>query len=213
MKVAVSFIKSKYDEKGTIKRINETSADYLHVDIMDGKLVENANYGFNDIQEFLTENKKKLDIHLMCERPLDYIKDYVKLKPGFITFHLESKDNPLEVIDFIHKNNVKCGISIKPDTELSEVIPYLDLVDLVLIMTVEPGKGGQVFMDKMVNKINKLAELRKDILIEADGGINDKTVKCLGNCDVVVSGSYICLSDNFEESIKKLKIKNVKQGG
>jgi ribulose-phosphate 3-epimerase len=213
MKVAVSFIKSKYDEKETIKRINETSADYLHVDIMDGKLVENANYGFNDIQEFLTENKKKLDIHLMCERPLDYIKDYVKLKPGFITFHLESKDNPLEVIDFIHKNNVKCGISIKPDTELSEVIPYLDLVDLVLIMTVEPGKGGQVFMDKMVNKINKLAELRKDILIEADGGINDKTVKCLGNCDVVVSGSYICLSDNFEESIKKLKIKNVKQGG
>lgn len=204
MKVSVSFIKNKYNnEFETIYDINYTSADYIHVDIMDGKFVDNKNYDINDVVKFLNGNTKPLDVHLMCYDLEKYIVEYADLLPEFITFHLEATDKVNELIDMIHSYGIKCGISIKPDTGVSELIPYLDKIELVLVMSVEPGKGGQKFMSIAIDKINELRKLNKNVIISVDGGINDETVK-LVNSDMVVSGSYVCMSDSFEEAIEKL---------
>ena len=127
--------------------------------------------------------------------------------PKFITFHLEATDKVNEMIDMIHSYGIKCGISIKPNTSVKELLPYLNKIELVLVMSVEPGKGGQKFMPIAIDKINELRKLNKNIIISIDGGINDETVR-LVNTDMVVSGSYVCMSDNFEEKINKLK-KNI----
>ena len=124
--------------------------------------------------------------------------------PEFITFHLEATDKVNEMIDMIHSYGIKCGISIKPNTSVKELFPYLDKIELVLIMSVEPGKGGQKFMPIAIDKINELRKLNKNIIISVDGGINDETVG-LVNTDMVVSGSYVCMSDNFEKNIEILK--------
>lgn len=205
MKVSVSFIKNKYNnEFETIYDINYTSADYIHVDIMDGKFVDNKNYDINDVVKFLDGNTKPLDVHLMCYDLEKYIVEYADLLPEFITFHLEATDKVNELIDMIHSYGIKCGISIKPDTSVSELSPYLDKIELVLVMSVEPGKGGQKFMPIAIDKITELRKLNKNVIISVDGGINDETVK-LVNSDMVVSGSYVCMSDSFEEAIEKLK--------
>lgn len=205
MKVSVSFIKNKYNnEFETIYDINYTSADYIHVDIMDGKFVDNKNYDINDVVKFLDGNTKPLDVHLMCYDLEKYIVEYADLLPEFITFHLEATDKVNELIDMIHSYGIKCGISIKPDTSVSELIPYLDKIELVLIMSVEPGKGGQKFMTIAIDKINELRKINKNVIISVDGGINDETVK-LVNSDMVVSGSYVCMSNSFEEAIDRLK--------
>ena len=204
MKVSVSFIKNKYnDEKKAIEEINYTSADYIHVDIMDGKFVENKNYNINEVSLFLRENVKPLDVHLMCYDLEKYIVEYADLMPEFITFHLEATDKVDEMIDMVHSYGIKCGISIKPDTDVNELLPYLDKIELVLVMSVEPGKGGQKFMPIAIDKINELRKLNRNIIISVDGGINDETVK-LVNSDMVVSGSYVCMSNNYEEKIKQL---------
>ena len=205
LKVSVSFIKNKYnDEKKTIEEINYTSADYIHVDIMDGKFVENKNYDINEVSLFLRENVKPLDVHLICYDLEKYIVEYADLMPKFITFHLEATDKVDEMIDMIHSYGIKCGISIKPDTRIEELLPYLDKIELVLIMSVEPGMGGQKFMPIAIDKINELRKINRNVIISVDGGINDETVK-LVNSDMVVSGSYVCMSDNFEEKINRLK--------
>ena len=205
MKVAVSFIKSKYLEKETIDIINQTSADFLHVDIMDGKFVENKNYDFDDIEMFVKDNHLPLDVHLMVEDPLSYIEDYIKLKPYNITFHIETVRNPLMLIDLLHDNGIKCGLAINPDTPISMLMPYLNKIDTVLVMTVYPGKGGQSYIKEMTNKIDELAKIKSNFVIEADGGINNETVEDAKNCDIVVSGSYVCMADDYEEKILKLK--------
>ncbi len=205
MKVSVSFIKNKYnDEKKTIDAINYTSADYIHVDIMDGKFVENKNYDINEVSLFLRENVKPLDVHLMCYDLEKYIVEYADLMPEFITFHLEATDKVDEMIDMIHSYGIKCGISIKPATRVEELLPYLDKIELVLVMSVEPGMGGQKFMPIAIDKINELRKINRNVIISVDGGINDETVK-LANSDMVVSGSYVCMSDNFEKNIELLR--------
>lgn len=205
MKIAVSFIKSKYNEKETIDEINKTSADYVHVDIMDGIFVENKNYDIEDIRLFTKDNQKPLDVHLMVDNPEEYINEYIPLRPDTITFHIEAIRNPERLINLIHDNNIKCGLAINPDTDIKEVIPYLDLVENILIMTVYPGAGGQAFIPEMSKKIDELAKLKGNFTIEVDGGINKDTLSYVTNADILVSGSYVCLSDNYEEKISSLK--------
>ena len=202
LKVSVSFIKSKYDlENKTIEEINNTSCDYLHLDIMDGKFVENKNYNIDEVTLFLRENIKPLDVHLMCLDVKQKVIEYADLMPHFITFHLEAVNNIDEMIDFIHSYGIKCGIAINPETSVYELIPYLDKIELVLVMSVHPGLGGQKFIDESINKIDLLNSLNKgNFIVSVDGGINNETVN-LVNSDMVVAGSYICMSDNYEKAV------------
>lgn len=206
MKVAVSFIKSKYSEEETIKKIDKSIADYIHIDIMDGKFVEVKNYDFTTINYLFEGIKKDLDIHLMVSNPLEEIKKYILLKPKYITFHIEATNNPQELINFIHDNNIKAGIAINPDTPISMIESYLNVIDLVLVMGVYPGYGGQEFIPSIVDKINELMQMKEkyNYIVSVDGGINDKTIS-LFDADMVVSGSFVCKEENFDEQINKLK--------
>lgn len=205
MKVAVSFIKSKYNEKETIKLIDKTDADYLHLDIMDGKFVEHKNYTFREIEKLVQNTSKKLDVHLMCENPSKFIKDYALLNTECITFHLEAIKDPESIIEEIHSYGIKCGISIKPSTKVESLKPYLNRIEQVLVMSVEPGKGGQSFQMEAIDKINSLKELNLNFIINVDGGINEETISYVKNADMVVSGSYVCLSDDYQSQINKLR--------
>ena len=206
MKVSVSFLKSKYDLKTTIDKINESQADYIHVDVMDGEFVNNKTSDITIIRDAFKDNTKPLDIHIMSIDNIKYIKEYLSLKPAYITFHIESIKNIHEAIKLIKDNNVKVGIAINPETRLYTIIPYLGLIDLVLIMGVNPGFGGQGFIKETINKINELKAIQPkyNFIINVDGGVNNETIKYI-NSDMVVSGSYICMNDNMSEAIKSLK--------
>jgi len=209
MKVSVSFIKSKYSEEETINKINQTDCDYLHVDVMDGSFVENKNFTFQEFLEWQKENEKTLDVHLMCSNPKKYIKEYVNLNTEYITIHAEIERDLKELLSLIHSYGVNAGLSIKPNTPVSKIMNYIYDVEQILIMSVEPGKGGQAFMDSVVDKILELKKIREenglDFIISIDGGINDQTINKVKNCDMVVTGSYICMNENYQEQVNKLR--------
>ena len=172
---------------------------------MDGVFVDNETMHIDEITLLLRENIKPLDVHLMCSNLKKYIPLYADLMPKYITFHLEAVDNVDEIINYIHSYGIKCGISIKPETNVDELLPYLDKIDLVLVMSVNPGLGGQTFMMESTNKINKLRKLNKGTFkISVDGGINNETIKYV-DVDIAVSGSYVCMSNDFEEAISNLR--------
>lgn len=204
MKIAVSFIKSKYDDITTIQKIDETSADYLHVDIMDGKFAGQKNYSVEDIINLAKHTSKLLDIHLMVLNPESYIEGLVQLNVKCITFHVEATDKVNEIIDLIHSYGIKAGISLNPETSVEKIKPYLDRIDEVLIMTVHPGKGGQTFIEEMTKKIDELNNLG-DYILAVDGGINAETIKQVKKADMAISGSFICESNDYEKSIEILR--------
>lgn len=204
MKIAVSFIKSKYDDITTIQKIDETSADYLHIDIMDGKFAGQKNYSVEDIINLTKHTSKLLDIHLMVLNPESYIEGLVQLNVKCITFHVEATDKVNEIIDLIHSYGIKAGISLNPETSVEKIKPYLDRIDEVLIMTVHPGKGGQTFIEEMTKKIDKLNNLG-DYILAVDGGINAETIKLVKKADMAISGSFICESNDYEKSIEILR--------
>lgn len=209
MEVSVSYLSSYYSQEKTIMQIENTSANYIHVDLMDGGFVPTKNFTINEVTRLLKNHEKPLDIHLMTFDPLIYINDLAKLKPKYITFHLEATKDIVKTIELIKRNNIKVGLSIKPNTDILELMPYLTLIDLVLIMSVEPGQGGQKFIYTSVDKLQDLLKIRKEnnlnFKISMDGGINDDTIKLVQGLDIVVSGSYICKSNNYEEKIKTIK--------
>jgi ribulose-phosphate 3-epimerase len=202
--ISTSILGIKDNIEYNLKQIDNTTTDYIHLDIMDSIFVENKNefdlnYKFN----------KKIDIHLMVKDVVSYINKYKKLSPEFITFHLEATDNIIEMINLIKENNIKVGISIKPNTDINKLFPYLGLIDLVLVMSVEPGRGGQKFIESSTNKINELKKIREEnnyhYLIEVDGGINNETIKYVENADIKVVGSYITNSDDYQKQINTLR--------
>ena len=198
MKISASFL--TIDNIDNVNKLVKCDIDYLHLDIMDGIFVDNKN----EVLE--VPHIKPLDIHLMVSDVYKYIDKYKTLNPLYITFHYETGVDILSVINYIKKFNIKVGLSIKPSTKVEEIIPYLPYLDLVLVMSVEPGKGGQSFIMNSIDKIKKLKELKGDYVIEVDGGINDNTIKYVSDADIVVVGSYIT-SGNYEERIKNLKEK------
>ena len=208
MKIAVSYLSSKKSKKETIQLIEDTTADYIHVDLMDGGFVSKKNFTTKEVEELLENHTKPLDIHLMVFDPIIYVSSLAKLNPEFITFHLEATKDIVKTIEAIKMQGIKAGITIRPDTDLYELMPYLSLVDLVLIMSVNPGEGGQEFMMSAVDRLQALMEIRKDndlsFLIEIDGGINKDTIKFVKDVDIVVSGSFICNSSNYQERIAEL---------
>lgn len=199
MKLALSVLQIKDEEK--LKSVKNLDVDYIHLDIMDGIFVPNKT---DDISDIIKTLDKPIDVHLMVSDIISYINKYALLNPEFITFHVEAVDNPLEIINYIKSKNIKVGISIKPNTSIDKIKDYLDLVDLVLVMSVEPGYGGQKYLDSVTYKINELKSYNGKFKIEVDGGINDETIKNVSLCDIVVVGSFITNGD-YETQIKKIK--------
>ncbi len=179
--------------------------DYIHMDVMDGNFVPNISFGQDLIKSLRPYTSLPFDTHLMINNPMQYIESFVKAGSNYVTFHYEAVDNPDEVIDYIHSLNAKAGISIKPNTSVEVLKPYLAKLDLILIMSVEPGFGGQKFMDSSIAKLKYLAELRPhyNYLISVDGGINDKTIGLVAPyTDLVVSGSYISKAEDKKKNIE-----------
>ena len=205
MKISASFLSIKDNLKENINYLTKCDIDYLHLDIMDGIFVKNKTWDILEIKNLINYNKP-LDVHLMVSDVYKYIDEYQELKPEFITFHYEVDLDIMEVINYIKKYNIKVGLAIKPNTKINEIIPYLPFIDLILVMSVEPGEGGQQFIIDSINKIKELKELKGDFLIEIDGGINIDTVSLVSDVDIAVVGSYIT-SGNYEEKIKSIKEK------
>ena len=201
MKIAGSFLKIK-DDIDKIKELERTT-DQIHFDIMDGIFTDNKT----SINEKI-KIKKDIDIHLMVSDIKSYVDKVLKYNPKYITFHLEATDNIIENIDYIKEKNVKVGIAINPDKEIKKIYKYLNKIDLVLLMSVPPGKGGQKFID-ISQKLNKVYNYRKEnnlsFIIEVDGGINNETIKKVEKADVVVCGSFITDSTNYQKQVKLLK--------
>ena len=207
--LSTSILGFKENAKENIKKIDSLNTDYLHLDIMDGIFVPNKTWSIEEIKTLVENHTKPLDVHLMVSDIKKYIDDFSTLNPTYITFHFEATENPKEIIEYIKSKNIKVGISIKPRTTVEDLIPYLNLVDLILIMSVEPGKGGQEYLVSANEKIDELELLRNaykyNYLIEVDGGINNNTIKECLNADMFVVGSYITSSEDFEEKINEIK--------
>lgn len=178
-----------------IKLIEEKKAGFVHIDVMDGMFVPQISYGQPVVKSLRPLTDLVFDVHLMIEHPENHIKSFAESGADYITFHYEASENPNAVIDLIHSFDKKAGISVKPKTPVSAIEKYLADVELVLVMTVEPGFGGQKIISECVDKVKELVELRKklnlDFKISVDGGVNENTIQSVidAGSDVIVSGS------------------------
>lgn len=208
MKISASLLDAS-DRISSVDKLNQTGISYLHIDVMDGKMVDNIQ--FQDMDEIKSINNLshfKLQIHLMVEDVSSYLDRFIGLNIESITFHLETKQDILENIQRIHDMGYRCGIAICPDTDIQDIYPYLDKIDMILLMSVIPGCGGQPFIldtkDKIIMLKNYIDKNHLSVLIEVDGGINDKTISLVKDADVAVVGSYIVKSDNYIERVNSL---------
>ena len=209
MQISCSILSSD-NREASVQKLNNTNVDYLHIDVMDGKFVKNTQFPISEIKKMLSLTTKKADIHLMVENPLVYIKELRDQNISYITIHRELDTDLYPIIDEIKKLNYQVGLSIKPDTSVASLIPYLKDIDLILVMSVEPGYGKQIFLPRTINKLNELNRLRTKyphLIVEVDGGINDTNIKKLvkAKVDISVVGSYITNNDDYDLCINKLK--------
>lgn len=199
MKLSTSILSVKDNLSEVIDELNATHTDYIHLDIMDGIFVPNKTWDIDVLKESLKDSRKSLDIHLMVKDIKKYVDMYSNLHPKYITFHLEACEDIMETIGYIKDLGIKVGIAISPETKVESVLPYLPRLDLVLVMSVNPGMGGQQFLLPSIKKIDELYNYRMNsdlkYLINVDGGINDNTIKLVRKADMVVSGSFITNGD------------------
>ena len=210
MKVAPSILSANFNN--LLEEINSCQgAEYIHIDVMDGHFVPNITMGACVIKNLRGKIDKVIDTHLMITDPYKYAIDFAKAGSDIITFHYESDSDVKETIKLIKSYGVLVGISIKPKTDVDVLLPYLNDVDLILVMSVEPGFGGQKFMDSALAKIKWLSEMKKKenyhYLIEVDGGIDENTAKLVAKngCEVVVAGTYIFKSPDRVKTIEYLR--------
>ena len=209
MKVALSILTADWIRFADSLKEVINDVDYIHMDIMDGEFVPNISFGPAVVKSLRPVTDKPFDTHLMLLHPQNYIKQFAEAGSQYITFHVEADCDVMETINLIKNFGVKPGISIKPGTPVSAIEKYLPFLDLVLVMSVEPGFGGQKFMPSAIDKAKELKELREknnyNYLISVDGGINDKTLPAIAEyLDLAVSGSYVCNADNKKERLEIL---------
>lgn len=191
-----------------IKRIEDGGADWVHVDVMDGHFVPNITIGVPVVASIRKVTKLPLDVHLMIENPEKYVEPFVKAGADILTFHYECGTDIKKTIDLIKSFGIKVGLSIKPKTTPDVVFPYLKDLDLLLVMTVEPGFGGQKFMQDCADKIPVIKEKApENLIIQVDGGINAETarISTLYGANSLVAGNYIYKSADIKSAIKSLR--------
>ena len=200
------------DIKGEILRAEKSGADYIHFDVMDGVFVNNISFGLPVLKSAKKCSKLPFDVHLMITEPEKYIKRFAGADN--ITFHIEATENPLKCIRICKDCGVKVGISIKPSTPAEAVFEFLEAVDMVLVMTVEPGFGGQGFKEEMLEKIKLISDKitfdKLNTVIQVDGGINEKTASLAvtSGAENLVAGTYLFKSEDMSLAIDKLKALN-----
>ena len=208
MKISASFLSSNNIPED-LRKLNDTDVDFIHVDIMDGIFVKNKTMPFREMKHIYKFTSKRLDVHLMVSNPSKYIPLYAELNTEYITFHIETEEDIVKNLELIKSYSIKCGLALSPDTKVREIIPFLPYLDYILIMSVNPGEGGQDFIKETEEKIAEVKALLKAYNIKAvinvDGGINLETKKYCQEADIITSGSYIIKSDNFQEKISSLR--------
>ena len=190
-----------------IKKIEASGSKYVHIDIMDGVFVPNISFGMPIISAVRKCTDLILDVHLMITQPDKYLQACIDCGADIITFHLEAlnREEIISACDFIHSKGKKVGISIKPNTQYTEIVPYLQYIDMVLVMTVEPGFGGQSFMHQMVDKVSAIRNINADIDIEVDGGINSETIKLVNEA----GANIFVLGTAFFKSSKEISVEEL----
>jgi ribulose-phosphate 3-epimerase len=214
MKVAPSMLACDFSKMGKeLEMIEKAGADWVHLDIMDGHFVPNLSFGVPILNAIRKISALTFDVHLMIENPKRYVENFAVAGADIITFHVEATNDIFDTIKIIKSTGIKAGLAIKPDTPIHTIFPYIQNIDLVLVMTVEPGFGGQNFMHNMIKKVEVLAKHRKlsssKILIEVDGGINKHTAKlaAMAGADVCVAGTSVFRASDPKEAINALKAK------
>lgn len=207
---------AKQNAMKTFYDLEVAKTDYYHIDVMDGKFVEKntSDLMYSYASSIKQMSNIPLDVHLMVSDIKEYVDKYIPLNPHFITIHYEAcknKQEVKEILEYIKKNNIMCGLSIKPGTKVEEIYEFLPNLSLFLVMTVEPGKGGQKLIPQTIEKISKLKkylyENNLETYIEADGGINTENVNILKEvgADILVVGSFIINSEDYKKTIQELK--------
>lgn len=208
MLISPSMLACNFAEMGSeANKCGASGAHLIHLDVMDGHFVPNISFGAPVIAGLKKVCSTPFDVHLMISEPLRYIDDYVSAGADIITFHVECDSDTEKTIDKIREKGCKAALAVKPSTPIEAVYPYLDKLSMVLVMTVEPGFGGQSFMEDMMPKISALREKCPDIDIQVDGGINPETVKvaAAAGANVFVAGSAVFKSENPAETIAQLE--------
>lgn len=210
VQIAPSILSADFARLGAeVKALEKAGADLIHLDVMDGHFVPNLTFGPMLVKAIRPYTTLPFDVHLMMTNPAPFIAEFARAGADMITVHLESDADIADLIALIKKEKKKAGISIRPKTSVSKLLPYLPMIDLVLVMSVEPGFGGQPFIKNSLEKIVELKALigRKNVQISVDGGINDITAPAciLAGADILVAGSYVFKHKPYERQIRQLK--------
>ena len=207
--LSISYISSVYDRKKTIELLDRIEeVDFIHLDLMDGKYVDEKNFDIDEILEDFKNINKPLDVHLMVKNPEDYIEKLSTLNPRCISFHPEATSSPKKVLDLIKSYNINCGLAINTNIEVSSYESLYDKIDTLLLMSVKAGYGGQKFLNSTYNRLDEINSIRTNyhFKLEIDGGVDKEIYQKLKsyNIDICVVGSYVCANENFKRPIKEL---------
>ena len=195
-----------------VKAVSEAGADLLHIDVMDGHFVPNFTFGPCVIENLQKVSKVPLDVHLMVQNPSKFVEYFLPLKPKFITFHLEVESHPVRLCEYLRQNGVGAGVVLNPHTPVSQLTHLIEFVDIVLLMSVNPGFSGQKFLPLVIDKVKELRELidkkGAKVFIEVDGGVNGLNAGKLdeAGADILVAGSYIFGAKDYKAAISSLKL-------
>ncbi|MBQ7413658.1 MAG: ribulose-phosphate 3-epimerase [Alphaproteobacteria bacterium] len=210
VQIAPSLLAADFSKLGTeVKKLTRAGADALHLDIMDGHFVPNLTFGPDVVRAVRSHSDIPFDVHLMVAYPDQFVEAFCQAGADWITFHVEADTNIAETISLIRKQRRRVGLSLRPGTNVSRLIPFLPMIDLVLVMSVEPGFGGQTFQKQALEKIAALKELigKKSVRISVDGGINNVTAPAcrLAGADILVAGTAILKQKNYAQAIERLR--------